>query len=255
MKAFEKTAYINAVLCLQSKPSLTGSFVPGAKSRYDDFVAIHINQTLTIHGTGNFLSWHRYFVYTYEKALREECGYTGYQPYLNWGRYASDLGHAPVFDGSATSMSGNGAYRKYSGVDIPSSAAPLIHLAPEAGGGCVTSGPFRNMSVNLGPLSPVFTDTTANPQPDGLGYNPRCLRRDTGTYAASIGSSDKNTTDLIKDNTDVGSFQFVMQGDFANGLIGVHTAGHFWVGGDPGGDIFASPGVSITHLYGGTTSH
>lgn len=47
----EKTEYISAVLCLQSKPSISGSIAPGAKSRYDDFVATHINQTLTIHGT------------------------------------------------------------------------------------------------------------------------------------------------------------------------------------------------------------
>lgn len=33
-----------------------------------------------------------------------------------------------------------------------------------------------------------------------------------------------------------------MQGDFAAGLLGVHTAGHFWAGGDSGADIFASPG-------------
>ena len=46
-----KTAYINAVLCLQSKPAKSGAFAPGAKSRYDDFVAVHINQTLSIHGT------------------------------------------------------------------------------------------------------------------------------------------------------------------------------------------------------------
>lgn len=48
----QKTAYINAVLCLQSKPAKTApSVAPGAKTRYDDFVAVHINQTLTIHGT------------------------------------------------------------------------------------------------------------------------------------------------------------------------------------------------------------
>lgn len=50
----EKRDYINAVLCLQSKPSLSTSDyypAPGARSRYDDFVATHINQTLTIHGT------------------------------------------------------------------------------------------------------------------------------------------------------------------------------------------------------------
>lgn len=51
LSADEKTAYIDAVLCLQSKPSISGDLAPGAKNRFDDFVATHINQTLTIHGT------------------------------------------------------------------------------------------------------------------------------------------------------------------------------------------------------------
>jgi hypothetical protein len=48
--------------------------------KFDDFIVTHIQQTLTIHFTGNFMPWHRWFVYIYEKALRDECGYTGYQP-------------------------------------------------------------------------------------------------------------------------------------------------------------------------------
>lgn len=80
----ERREYINAVLCLAAKPSITPpSLVPGARSRYDDFVATHMNQTLSIHATGNFLTWHRYFVWTYEQALRNECGYSGYQPVTN----------------------------------------------------------------------------------------------------------------------------------------------------------------------------
>lgn len=47
----EKRSYIDAVLCLMSKPSIGGDFAPGARSRYDDFLAVHINQTATIHGT------------------------------------------------------------------------------------------------------------------------------------------------------------------------------------------------------------
>ena len=191
---------------------------------------------------GNFLSWHRYYTWTYEHALRNECGYTGYQPYLNWGRYALDPINAPVFDGSVTSMSGNGAYRAHDAVGIPSNALPLIVVPPEKGGGCVTTGPFRNFSVNLGPVAPAFTDVPANPRQDGLGYNPRCLRRDISTVSAKAALQDQNTTDLITQNTDIGSFQTVMQGLFAEHLLGVHTAGHFLVGGDPGGDIFASPG-------------
>ena len=190
---------------------------------------------------GNFLTWHRYFTWTYENALRNECGYTGYQPYLNWGKYALDPINAPVFDGTPTSMSGNGVYKAHGSVGIPSNDDPDISIPPGVGGGCVTTGPFKNMSVNLGPIAPAFTDVPTNPQPDGLGYNPRCLRRDISTYAAKA-LQDQNTTDLITQNKDIGSFQTVMQGLFAQGLIGVHTAGHFLVGGDPGGDIFTSPG-------------
>lgn len=46
----DRKAYIDAVLCLQSKPSISPpGLVPGARSRFDDFQAIHINQTFTIH--------------------------------------------------------------------------------------------------------------------------------------------------------------------------------------------------------------
>ncbi|KAI5297193.1 hypothetical protein KEM56_005005 [Ascosphaera pollenicola] len=42
----ERKDYINAVLCLQSKPGITPRDEwPGVRTRYDDFVATHINQT------------------------------------------------------------------------------------------------------------------------------------------------------------------------------------------------------------------
>lgn len=98
----QREDYIDAVLCLQSlPPRLDSVTVPGARSRFDDFVAEHINVTLSVHITvspsrslmsprhvlntdhpdqANFLTWHRYFTWLYEQALREECGYKGYQP-------------------------------------------------------------------------------------------------------------------------------------------------------------------------------
>ncbi|KAF2157468.1 tyrosinase [Myriangium duriaei CBS 260.36] len=248
LSSSQKTAYINAVLCLQSKPSKIQN-APGAKTRYDDFVAVHIQQTLTIHGTGNFLSWHRYFTWAYENALRTECGYTGYQPYLNWGKLASNPRAAPVFDGTATSMSGDGAYKNHTGAYIPSAAQPFIYLAPGKGGDCVTSGPFKNMQVNLGPVAPALGYVPANPQGDGLGYNPRCLRRDISSVASNEALTDANSTSLITGNTNIGDFQNTMQGNFPAGLLGVHTAGHFLVGGDPGGDLFASPGDPYFFLH------
>jgi hypothetical protein len=48
----ERKAYISAMLCLMGKPSkLPAGQFPGAQNRYDDFVVVHVNQTLTIHGT------------------------------------------------------------------------------------------------------------------------------------------------------------------------------------------------------------
>ncbi|KAF2220783.1 tyrosinase [Elsinoe ampelina] len=251
LSAKEKKAYISAVQCLQSKPSQVGSAAPGAKNRYDDFVAIHIQQTLSIHGTGNFLSWHRYFTWAYEQALRNECGYTGYQPYLNWGKLASNPRAAPVFDGSDTSMSGDGAYREHPPAVIFAAATPPLTLPPGNGGDCITSGPFKDYQVNLGPLSPVLPYAPANPSPDGLGYNPRCIRRDISSAASTSNLYDQNSTTLINNNQDILSFQNTMQGDFPNGFIGVHTAGHFLVGGDPGGDLFASPGDPYFFLHHG----
>jgi tyrosinase len=141
----ERKDYIAAVQCLYKKPSKTPSaLAPGAKTRYDDFVATHINQTLNIHGTGNFLTWHRYFTWTYEQALRNECGYKGYQPYYNWPQWASDPAKSPMFDGSDTSMSGDGVYipgRANTCIPMPQQCG--ISLPPGNGGGCIKSGPFK----------------------------------------------------------------------------------------------------------------
>lgn len=53
----EKKAYITAVQCLTSAPSkLDPTKYPGAKTRFDDFVAVHINQTMSIHGTVSLLT-------------------------------------------------------------------------------------------------------------------------------------------------------------------------------------------------------
>ncbi|KAK2604628.1 hypothetical protein N8I77_007541 [Diaporthe amygdali] len=138
----EREDYINAVLCLQSLPSRHDSAkVPGAKSRFDDFVAVHIAMTFSVHGTASFLGWHRVYLWLYEKALRDECGYKGYQPYNNWARYASDPIKSPIFNGNATSLSGNGAKYPYDGVVVGFGPSGLIPA--DEGGGCVTDGPFR----------------------------------------------------------------------------------------------------------------
>ena len=94
LSAEERKEYISAVLCLQSKPAKAPKDkVPGALSRFDDFVATHMTMAGMLHSPNNLFAAHRYFIHAYEKALREECGYKGYQPVsflrVSWTRMRS----------------------------------------------------------------------------------------------------------------------------------------------------------------------
>ncbi|MBW0462316.1 hypothetical protein O181_002031 [Austropuccinia psidii MF-1] len=221
----ERRSYIDAVLCLQSKPSITpSSEVPGAKSRYDDFVATHINQTLYIHGTANFLSWHRYFLRSFEKALQDECGYEGHQPYWAWEKYAQNPLNSPLLDGSEYSFGGNGEYQQ-------------PQVIPNVSRGCVTTGPFKK-STEFRCYSLLSSH-----------YNPRCLKRDVSTAIAQRYTNTKEVVSLITKSPDLSTFQFTMQGRPDKGFFGVHGGGHFTISGDPGGDFFVSPGEPMFWVH------
>ncbi|KAJ5089768.1 Di-copper centre-containing protein [Penicillium argentinense] len=240
----EKKAYINSVLCLQKLPSQTPHHLaPGTRSRYDDFVATHINQTLEIHYTGTFLAWHRYFIWTFEQALRNECGYTGDYPYWDWGADVDAMEKSPVFDGSDTSLSGNGAYiPKQPEVRLSLEGHPDIFLPAGTGGGCVTSGPFKNYTISMGPADLVVPGRNVSTRKHPLTYNPRCLRRDLTSAILRKFNTYPDIVNLIVQSKDVWDFEMLMQGFPDSGLIGVHGGGHFSMGGDPGRDVYVSPG-------------
>ena len=100
------------------------------------------------------------------------------------------------------------------------------------------------MTVNLGPVAPGQPGVT----PAGTGffdYNPRCLSRDISQYISSRWSTAASTAKLIVGAADVGAFQDQIQGDTTEGL-GVHTAGHMTISGDPGGVSFLPPLPSMS---------
>ncbi|KAL1873568.1 hypothetical protein Daus18300_003935 [Diaporthe australafricana] len=270
----EKLDYIDAVKCIQSASPLTPqSVAPGAKTRFDDFVATHINQTLTIHYTGNFLSWHRYFTWLWEEALRTECGYEGTQPYWDWPLSAmTGLEDSPVFDGSETSLSGNGKYiANRSDIVLGLSLGlPPIYLPTGTGGGCVTSGPFANLSVNLGPAALDEPGGISVSNSNGsLSYNPRCLKRDLTNYVVQKYANANAVLSNIMDYDNVYDFEYAMQGVPGSGSLGIHGGGHYAMGGDPGRgrflnykiprksplirhpDVFVSPGDPAFYLHHG----
>lgn len=136
----DKLAYIAAIKCLMNKPP-SGNFPP-ATSRYEDLARLHQQYMPNIHGNAKFLVWHRYFVWTFEQVLREECGFNRAFPWwdetLDAGRFgSSDLfSNLNYFGRLPGAVNGN----------------PV----------CITSGAFAHLTCNIGP---------------GNSNTPHCLSR------------------------------------------------------------------------------
>ncbi|KAG8164986.1 hypothetical protein KVR01_005261 [Diaporthe batatas] len=212
----ERIAYTNAVKCLMDKPAKTPSDVaPGAKTRYDDFIVTHINQTLSIHSTASFLGWHRWFIWEMEQTLRNECNYTGSIPYWDWAKTAEEgFASSEMFDGSATSISGNGDPVNYTDSDVivvRKGTPGEVVLPHGTGGGCVTNGPFANMTINLGPDGLLVTNGT-NKSAWEFEYNPRCFKRDLTDYALQRYANNSSVLSLLRESDDIWTFETAMQG-------------------------------------------
>ncbi|KAL4787873.1 hypothetical protein BJX76DRAFT_268471 [Aspergillus varians] len=240
-----RLSYIDAVKCLSRLPSkIDPQLAPGARTRYDDFQASHILHTPAIHATGLFFAWHRHFLHLYETALRDECGYTGYQPYWEWSHWAErPLSANPLIDGSNTSLSGNGEYIPHRNgtvqvVHMPKDIPDVsIHTPPGTGGGHLHDGPFENWSVHLGPVTYSYDNgvhVPLNPRKDGLGYNPRLLVRDFNNTLLQKSASWDVILNLLVNATDIHEFHPKV-------FSGPHLAGHSFVSGIDN-DIFTSPG-------------
>jgi tyrosinase len=242
----ERKDYIKAVQCIRRLPSKGPKDWVAAKTRYDDFAAIHVNLTMTIHGNGPFITWHRYFVWAYETALRDECGYKGAQPYWNWFANTNDLTKSPVFDGSDTSMGGDGTFVKHNG---SLAGARLISLPSGKGGGCIKSGPFKGIESSIGPF---------NPGMDGLGpiaaglnvSNPHCIKRDLSAYAATKWFTTEN---LLNVTIGPGSWTHArywqeIQGRYPDQFLGLHTTGHYAINGE-NSDLYSSPNDPVFFLH------
>ncbi|GJN69657.1 hypothetical protein PLICBS_003707 [Purpureocillium lilacinum] len=239
----ERLDYVNAVKCLQGLPARTPeSVATGAKSRFDDFIVTHVQQTLTIHFTGNFQPWHRWFVYVYERALRDECGYKGYQPYWDWPKYSSAPQDSPIFNGDRYSLGGNGDFVPHDGPIAKSpNGLPLpglgMQLPPGLGGGYVTTGPFANMTINLGPRNSV-------------AYNSRRIRRDVGPTLTIRYANYTTVLDMLR-KSNIDDFRYLSEGTPYSIEIGPHIAAHAAIGGDPAGDLFISPGDPAFYTHHG----
>ncbi|EPS29664.1 hypothetical protein PDE_04614 [Penicillium oxalicum 114-2] len=196
----------------------------------------HINYTLHTHYSGLFLPWHRHFLWLFERALQNECHYRGHLPYWNWPLWAGRLHESPLFDGSNTSLSGDGAYNP----DEEDISGGGLTFSRGSGGGCVQHGPFKDMIINLGPFPRSLLSLSQIPAPR-FDYNPRCLNRSLNNFISSQFTSDLHVSRLLA-TTNIADFQMTMDHWPAtpNGVLGLHGGGHFSLGSTMQ-DLFSSP--------------
>ncbi|PSN60538.1 Di-copper centre-containing protein [Corynespora cassiicola Philippines] len=232
----QKKSYIDAVLCLAKKKAISG--IAGAVNRFDDHQAVHNSQTDNIHWVGHFILWHRYFVATFEKALRDECGYTGGQPYWDWSLDAEPQNptstrafDSAIFDPN-TAFGGNGNFI------APTPEQNPLNITGGTGGGCLQTGPFA---------PPNFT----------VNYpTPGCLRRDFNPRIMNT-FADRKLVDKVLAQTDYTSFARTMENKRTFDEPNIHGSGHFGVGGALGtiGNSYNSPGDPLFYLHHGNLDH
>ena len=227
----ERQSYTAAIQCMMNLPSqLSPVQYPAAISRYFDYAVIHVSRSQYVHNSGYFLTWHRYFVWLFEQDLRSVCGYTGRYPYWNFASTSTltNLTDSVVFDGSASSMSGDSLYANPGDIVL----GPNLTLPHGTGGGCVTSGPFANLSVPLKYISSAYLLNGTLPT-DAYAYNPNCLTRDLNAAIAAR----YTTPDLVTAAThasDAASFENLLNGVIGGASLGIHSGAHFQVGGAAG---------------------
>jgi len=137
----DKLAFIGAIKCLMNKPP-SGNFPP-ATSRYEDLVRLHQMDVSNIHGNPKFLPWHRYYLWTFEQVLRDECGFDRAFPWWDETIDAGNFANAELF--TNTNYFGH-----------------LPGPNPNGNAYCIESGAFAGLTCNIGP---------------GTSNTPHCLAR------------------------------------------------------------------------------
>ncbi|CAG9945977.1 unnamed protein product [Clonostachys rosea f. rosea IK726] len=226
--------YLDALKCLMKKPPQSSeNDIPGARSRYDDFLGTHIINADNVHFVGVFYPYHRLLLHSFEQAL-STCGWKDGIPYWDWVKDSPGLDNvtdvffnSPIFD-TKHGFGGNGPWIP-GNFDNPAPGQTVNtpwDVPDRTGGGCIQDGPFAGLMSNLGPSNK--TD-----------YNPHCVQRDFAPLTfASMSGPLSVATGLALPN--FGWFDRITESSF-------HAGGHWAVGGLYGTmtDKWASPADPI----------
>jgi len=206
-----KQQYIAANKCLFGKPSRSG--LANAKNRWDDLVAVHQHLSSVIHGVGQFLPWHRYYLKVFETLLRNECGYTGPMTWWDETKDAGNFHNAVLF--TNTAYFGHAVLKTASGQ-----------------GTCITSGAFANTVLDIGP---------------GQGNGAHCLSRAVDeSLSAAITQSFVNQCNSYSNYTDMWKCNFYGPHAYGHDAMGAVMSD---VDSSPGDPIFFMHHAFVDHMW------
>ncbi|KAI0851358.1 hypothetical protein F5Y00DRAFT_267959 [Daldinia vernicosa] len=224
----QRLDFISAVRCLQSKSGKTSGTFAGVKSRYDDFVALHITQADNVHWVGLLPSYDGSDV-----SLTQSAGTDTSYGYLNklfetsvhmtdlyhWTQDAVDeasLLGSPIFD-PKYGFGGNGDYIEDIS-NFPDEWVTDIDIPGRTGGGCLPNGPFAETNASMGPGR--HTE-----------YTPHCIRRDFSPWLM-LRTLNTSTINFVLNASSYFEFEHRIEG-LTLGIEGVsvHSGGHLGIGG------------------------
>ncbi|KAF4843502.1 Tyrosinase ustQ [Colletotrichum siamense] len=93
----ERLAWVDAEKCLTTHDAVFGLF-DAATTLWDEQQYLHLTMSNYIHGVGQFLPWHRYYVKLHEYLLQTYCNYTGGMPYWDLQVDADNVTQSVVWD-------------------------------------------------------------------------------------------------------------------------------------------------------------
>lgn len=178
---------------------------------------------------GYLLPWHRMFLWQFEEALRNECGYKDYLPYWDNARFSEEPLKSAVW--SADSFGGNGIPNGHKAQTLvfPGLVTPFkLPMPAGTGGGCIKDGPFVDLKLSLGPVTKTFIDKN-----NTYGYeaNPRCLSRNFDPES-SVGVLTWANATTIVSRPNIAAHRGTIEGLW-------HKNSHTYIGGE-GADPFST---------------
>ncbi|KAG9083366.1 hypothetical protein FRC06_004564 [Ceratobasidium sp. 370] len=228
----QKKSFIKAVKCLAKLPHDPSLAPSGATpnlppmntsaSRFDDFVYAHMDSNVKDHFTAIFFPWHRWYLYTFENALRTQCGYKGTLPFWDWSKDTAHIPSSPIFNSSKTYGLGTFGTNatEYSVTDGAFRNAIRAYPTPHLVKRKFDLYPFRKQVFPFEFLDSNMRATDA--------FTPSAVK-------AVVDGSKGNFTD----------FAYKMDGVRAQGM---HNAAHLMMGGDMSNPL-VSPNDPLFYLH------